>query len=463
MKAKTFYVCSECGYQSSKWLGRCPECDAWNTFEEQTTAPEPSGKAARRAASVNAHSPGRALPLTQLDSDSNLRMSSGMSELDRVLGGGVVRGSAVLLSGEPGIGKSTLLLQISNSLATERRVLYISGEESPGQIRLRAERLGADSENLYVLAETSLENALGQVDAISPEVIVADSIQTLWTSDAVSTPGSVTQVRECAARLIALAKSRGVAVIMVGHVNKEGGIAGPKILEHMVDAVLCFEGEQRHAYRVIRATKNRFGSISELGVFEMTGIGLREVQNPSEALMAGRPKNVSGSCAVCIVEGTRPIIAEIQSLSSPTVFPSPRRTATGFDYNRLCLLLAVLEKRLGLRFSGSDVYLNVVGGLRIDEPAADLPAALALISSVKDMPLDDGLIAVGEIGLAGEIRAVSMLETRVREAERLGFTKILVPARGSELERLKSTSITPVPVKSVFEAMEAALGGAVNA
>lgn len=459
MKSKTYFVCSECGYQSAKWLGRCPDCDAWNTFEEQTTVTEPTGKAARRAAATATGSASRAMPLPQLSSDTNLRMESGMGELDRVLGGGLVRGSVVLLSGEPGIGKSTLLLQISDTFAAERKVLYVSGEESPGQIRLRAERLGAGSDNLFILAETNLDTALEQVDAIQPEVLVADSVQTLWTADASSTPGSVTQVRECAARLIALAKSRGIAVIMVGHVNKEGGIAGPKVLEHMVDAVLCFEGEQRHAYRVIRATKNRFGSISELGVFEMTGEGLREVPNPSEALMAGRPKNVSGSCAVCVVEGTRPIIAEIQSLSSPTVFPTPKRTATGFDYNRLCLLLAVLEKRLGLRFSGSDVYLNVVGGLRIDEPAADLPTALALISGVKDIPLDDGLIAVGEIGLAGEIRAVSMLESRVREAERLGFTKILVPARGSEIERIKCTSIKPVPVKSVFEAMEAALGG----
>lgn len=459
MKVKTFYVCSACGYQSARWLGRCPECDAWNTFKEEKTAPEPGVKAVRRAASAASGSSNRALPLSELSSDSNLRMLSGMGELDRVLGGGLVRGSAVLLSGEPGIGKSTLLLQISNMLASERRVLYVSGEESPGQIRLRAERLGAGSDGLYILAETNLDAALEQVDAVAPEVLVADSVQTLWTSDASSTPGSVTQVRECAARLIALAKTRGIAVIMVGHVNKEGGIAGPKVLEHMVDAVLCFEGEQRHAYRVIRATKNRFGSISELGVFEMTGEGLREVPNPSEALMAGRPKNVSGSCAVCIVEGTRPIIAEIQALASPTVFPSPRRTATGLDYNRMCLLLAVLEKRLGLRFSGSDVYLNVVGGLRIDEPAADLPTALALISGVRDAPLDDGLIAAGEIGLAGEVRAVSMLEARVREAERLGFTKMLVPARGNEVSRIKCASMKLVPVKSVFEAMEAALGG----
>lgn len=461
MKAKTYFVCTGCGYQSAKWLGRCPECDSWNTFEEETVVSEPKDKGARRPASASG-AENRALPLPQLSSDANLRMPSGMGELDRVLGGGLVRGSVVLLSGEPGIGKSTLLLQISGSIAAERRVLYVSGEESPGQIRLRAERLGVGSENLYILAETGLDAALGQVDTLNPEVLVVDSIQTLWSGEVSSTPGSVTQVRECASRLIALAKSRGIAVIMVGHVNKEGGIAGPKVLEHMVDAVLCFEGEQRHAYRVIRATKNRFGSISELGVFEMTGSGLREVPNPSEALMAGRPKNVSGSCAVCIVEGTRPIIAEIQSLSSPTVFPSPRRTATGFDYNRLCLLLAVLEKRLGLRFSGLDVYLNIVGGLRIDEPSADLPTALALISGVKDIPLDDGLIAVGEIGLAGEVRAVSMLEARVREAERLGFTKILLPARGSELERIKCTSIKPVPVKSVFEAMELALGGTVQ-
>jgi len=456
LKAKTFFVCSECGYRSSKWLGRCPECDSWNTFEEETVLPEPKEKSRLKPAPGGENI---ALPLSQISSDANLRITSGMAELDRVLGGGLVRGSAVLLSGEPGIGKSTLLLQISGSIAAKRRVLYISGEESPGQIRLRAERLGVRSDNLLVLAETSLDTSLKQIDDLCPEVIVVDSIQTLRTSEAASTPGSVTQVRECASQLITLAKSRGVAVIMVGHVNKEGGIAGPKVLEHMVDAVLCFEGEHRHAYRIIRASKNRFGSVSELGVFEMTAAGLREVPNPSEALLAGRPKNVSGSCAVCVIEGTRPIIAEIQSLASPTVFPSPRRTATGFDYSRLCMLLAVLEKRIGLRFSGSDVYLNIVGGLEIDEPAADLPTALALISCIKDIPVDAGLIAVGEIGLAGEVRAVPMLESRVREAERLGFTKIIVPARGSELGSIKAESIKLAPVKSVFEAMEAALGG----
>ncbi len=454
MKPKTTYICSACGYQTARWLGRCPDCEAWNTFEEQVAAPEPlSGKHAKRATALSSGD-SRALPLRELRSDDDMRMESGMGELDRVLGGGIVRGSVVLLSGEPGIGKSTLLLQITNMLAANRSVMYVSGEESQGQLKLRAERLGADAENLLILTETNLDSAVTQVEAVEPDVLVVDSIQTMWIESASSSPGSVTQVRECAARLITLAKTRGIAVILVGHVNKEGGIASPKVLEHMVDAVLCFEGEHRQAYRIIRATKNRFGSISELGVFEMTGQGLREVPNPSEALLAGRPKNVSGSCAVCVVEGTRPIIAEIQALATPTVFPSPRRTSSGLDYNRLCLLLAVLEKRLGLRFSGSVVYLNVVGGLRLDEPAADLPAALALISGVKDLPLDSGVIAAGEIGLAGEIRAVPFLERRVREAERLGFTKMLVPARGGDIERIKCDTISLVPVKSAFEAMD---------
>ena len=371
----------------------------------------------------------KAEKFSELELPEYLRSNTGMQELDRVLGGGLVNSSVVLLSGEPGIGKSTLLLQICSELAKKRKVLYVSGEESKGQLKLRAERLGIVGESLYLLTETDLDSVLSECERLKPDVIIIDSVQTMSSMRFASAPGSITQVRECAMSLIGYAKSAASAVFLVGHVNKEGGISGPKILEHMVDAVLYFEGERTNSYRIIRAIKNRFGSTNEIGVFEMGDKGLVEIPNPSEVVMAERPKNTSGSCAGCVMQGTRPIISEIQALVAKTVYAAGKRTADGFDYNRMCLLIAVLEKRMGLKFYENDVYLNVAGGIHLDEPSADLSIAMALISGITDRVIPDDLIAFGEIGLSGEVRAVSHIEYRVKEAVRLGFTKIVLPKK----------------------------------
>ncbi len=367
--------------------------------------------------------------LCEISADADIRTNTGMGELDRVLGGGLVSGSVVLLSGEPGIGKSTLLLQISNALAAKKRVLYISGEESGRQIKLRADRLGVVEDEVYLASETDLDAILGAIDRTNPDILIVDSIQTVYSQSSRSSAGSIAQVRECAAAFIALAKERGIAVFLIGHVNKEGGISGPKMLEHMVDAVLYFEGDRQQTYRIVRAMKNRYGSTNEIGVFDMTDRGLAEVPNPSEILLHERNEGASGNCIGCVMEGTRPLITEIQALVSPTVFPTPRRTADGFDYNRMCLLLAVLEKRLSIRFSANDVYLNIAGGIRFDEPAADLSVAIALISGILDRAVPSDLIAFGEIGLSGEVRSVSRFDMRLKEAARLGFRTLLVPKR----------------------------------
>ena len=428
---KTIYICSNCEYVSPKWLGKCPKCNSWNTLVEDVEEVSPQSSAPRRTSVVHAGE-SKAQPFGELESPSYIRSATGLSELDRVLGGGLVCGSAVLISGEPGIGKSTLLLQICDTLGKERKVLYVSGEESGGQLKLRAERLRVSGKNLYILTETNIENILSEAKKIKPDVIIADSVQTMYSDAISSSPGSVSNVKEVAMAFIGKAKTEGISVILVGHVNKEGGIAGPKVLEHMVDAVLNFEGDKRQTYRIIRANKNRFGSTNEIGVFEMTDVGLRQVENPSEMLLADRPTDVSGNCAICTMEGSRPIVAEIQALVTPTSFPAPRRTSSGIDYNRTCLILAVLEKRLGLKFSGSDVYLNVIGGLQIDEPASDLGIAMALISSLTDKKIPDTMIAFGEIGLAGECRGVSNIEQRVREAARLGFKDALLPLHNAQ-------------------------------
>ena len=459
---KTIFTCTECGSVTTKWYGKCPSCGAWNSLEEgEAPAEALAPSAAAKVRRLTPEYESEIVSFDELELPSFIRSGTGMGELDRVLGGGLVHGSVVLLAGEPGIGKSTLLLQISTSLCVddygnERKVLYISGEESQGQLKLRAKRLRVGGKSLFVLTETNVRRIMEKCDKLHPDVIIVDSIQTMYDEHVASAPGSVTQVRETALAFIAKAKNEGISVIMVGHVNKEGGIAGPKVLEHMVDAVLYFEGEKLRAYRIIRAIKNRFGSTNEIGMFEMTDEGLSEVSNPSETLLAGRPVGVSGNCAVCVMEGTRPIIAEVQALVAQTSYPSPRRTSNGIDYARMCLILAVLEKRLGYRFSANDAYLNVVGGLTIDEPAADLAVSLALISSIKDEAVADDLIAIGEVGLAGEVRAVQNFEQRVSEAVRLGFRKIIVPARNLELRAktgkpLAYDGVVIMPVKSIFD------------
>ena len=423
MKApKAMFVCRECGCTVSNWVGKCPDCMQWNTMEEEMPAATvQAGAAPKKTANVSR--------LADIEVREEIRTQTGMGELDRVLGGGLVDGSVILLSGEPGIGKSTLLLQISESISRTKRVLYISGEESSGQIKLRATRLGVGGDGVFLASETDLDAILGAVAKISPDVLIVDSIQTVSAANSRSAAGSIAQVRDCAAAFIALAKESGTAVFLVGHVNKEGGISGPKILEHMVDAVLYFEGDKQQTYRMIRAMKNRYGSTNEIGVFDMTDRGLLEIPNPSEILLHERNEGAGGNCIGCVMEGTRPLITEIQALVSPTAFPTPRRTADGFDYNRMCLLLAVLEKRLSLRFSTNDVYLNIAGGLRFDEPAADLSVAIALISGLLDRPVPRELIAFGEIGLSGEVRSVARTDVRVNEAVRLGFKTILLPKR----------------------------------
>ena len=447
---KRVFVCSECGHQNSRWQGQCPECKSWNTLEEQEIRTEVKNSRGKISSIGFSSEP---MLLRELDLPNYMRNKSGIGELDRVLGGGIVCGSAVLLSGEPGIGKSTLLMQISGKLCPKNKVLYVSGEESGSQIKLRAKRLGVSSDNLYVLIETNIDHIINKIDELKPDIVIVDSIQTIYDDRSVSSAGSITQVRECASKFIIKAKNTGFSIILVSHVNKEGGIAGPKVLEHAVDAVLYFEGEKRNSYRIIRAIKNRFGSTNEIGVFEMTEDGLEEVPNPSEALLSGRPVGVSGSCAVCTVEGSRPIIAEVQALCAKSVFPSPKRASNGIDYNRMYMLLAVLEKRMHLQFSQNDIYLNVIGGLKVDEPASDMAVALALISSIKDKPVPENIIAIGEIGLAGECRSVPNLEQRISEAVRLGFDTIVIPKR-SDIKKLKTNGgIRFIPVSSIFEAL----------
>ncbi len=450
---KTVYICSECEYESPKWLGRCPRCGAWNTFVEDVVEKEPAaGNTVTRTSALHAGE-SHAAPFSELTAPDYMRTETGLAELDRVLGGGLVTGSVILLSGEPGIGKSTLLLQICDTLGADKTVLYVSGEESRGQLKLRAERLGVSGDHLYILTETNMEQILSEAKKIKPDVIIADSVQTMYSDKITSAPGSISNVKEVALSFIAKAKAEGISVILVGHVNKEGGIAGPKVLEHMVDAVLNFEGDRRQTYRIIRANKNRYGSTNEIGVFEMTDRGLREVPNPSEMLLADRPADVSGNCAVCTMEGTRPLLAEIQALVTPTAFPAPRRTANGIDYNRTYLILAVLEKRLGLKFSANDVYLNVIGGMHIDEPASDMGIALALISSLTDRVIPDDLVAIGELGLAGECRGVANVEQRVREAARLGFTRAIIPTHNLQ-SCADIVGIQLIPAKNVYDILK---------
>ena len=451
-KEKTVFYCTSCGNEFPKWQGQCPACKAWNTMQEHVQKPILPG----RGAAISVGGSREPVRLQEVTTDAEIRFSTGMGELDRVLGGGAVAGSLVLVGGAPGIGKSTLLLQICNRLCAERKVLYVSGEESERQLKLRAERIGVSPESLYILSETSLSDILQSADTIQPDVLIVDSIQTLYNENSDATPGSVSQVKECTMSLMHLSKSQGITVFVVGHINKDGAIAGPKVLEHMVDCVLYFEGDTNSSYRLLRAAKNRFGSTNEIGVFEMADTGLVEVPNPSQMLLSGRPEGASGTCVACVMEGTRPVLAEVQALVAKTSFNVPRRTADGFDFNRAALLLAVAEKRAGMKLSAFDAYINVIGGLRLDEPGADLPVVLALASSYRDKVVPHDLVAVGEVGLTGEIRTVSHLNQRLQEISRLGFTKCIIPRVNTQKLDIPN-GLTVYQVKNLAEAIEIAL------
>lgn len=443
-KTKSVYACTECGAESPKWYGRCPTCGAWNSMEEQIQAP---------AGSAVGRSEAKVQSIAHIQPNDRQRYHTGMKELDRVLGGGIVRGGLMLIGGDPGIGKSTLLLQICQYLGEEHTILYVSGEESEGQIKLRADRLGVTGEKLLVLCENDMDTVLCAIREQKPDVVIVDSIQTMNLAEVASASGSVTQVRECTSAIMRLTKRLDISTFIVGHVNKDGAIAGPKVMEHIVDCVLYFEGDRHSSYRLLRCVKNRYGSTNEIGVFEMGELGLVEVENPSMMLLSGRPLNVSGACVACTIEGTRPMLAEVQGLVSPTGFGNPRRMSTGFDYNRLSLILAVLEKRAGYLFSNLDTYVNVVGGLWLDEPAVDLPVALALISGLKDVVVASDTVAFGEIGLTGEIRAVSNADLRVSEAARMGFRRVIVPYHNLS-SIVKRDDVQVIGVKTVREAFE---------
>jgi len=485
MRARVIFVCQECGYESTKWLGRCPGCGAWNSLVEEPEAAAASGGGRSPVRAFGRSGGGlgpsalgdrpagaSAVPISDIALDETVRRDTGLAEFDRVLGGGIVPGSLILIGGDPGVGKSTLALAVAHHVAagTERRrsdaggpnagaVLYVSGEESVRQTKMRAERLGAGASGLLVLAETDLAQIAARIDEVRPSVVVIDSIQTVYRADITAAPGSVAQIRECTGDLLRIAKADGgPAVLVIGHVTKEGAIAGPRVLEHMVDTVLYFEGERHHAYRVLRATKNRFGSTNEIGVFAMSGRGLTEVPDPSALFLAERPVGASGSAVVCAVEGTRPLLVEVQGLVTRTPFGMPRRTAAGVDYNRLLLLLAVLEKRAGLHLSDHDVYVSVAGGVRVDEPAADLGVALAVASSHRDRPVDAAAVAVGEVGLGGEVRAVSQIDRRVAEAAKLGFKRVVAPrANLAGLDDLRPGGVELIAIDHVAEALERCL------
>lgn len=455
-RSKVLYVCSNCGFESSKWNGKCTNCGEWNTFEEtEPVAPvKTSSSFSQQQTSVKSLSD-KLSRLGEIGADTDVRYHTGLSELDRVLGGGLVKGSIVLIGGEPGIGKSTILLQICQFLGGEHSILYISGEESVRQIKLRADRLNVTTESLYLLSSNDVESICSTIEETEPDIVIIDSIQTMNHRQINSSPGSITQVRECTNLFMHTAKKLEIPIFIVGHVNKDGAIAGPKVMEHIVDAVLYFEGERHLSYRLLRAVKNRFGSTNEIGVFEMMDSGLRQVENPSEMLLSGRPINVSGTCVACIMEGTRPILAEVQVLATKSGFASPRRVTTGFDYNRMAMLVAVLEKRAGLFFGTLDIYLNIVGGFKLDEPAGDLSVALALQSSLLDKPVDEKIIAFGEIGLGGEIRSISHVPNRIREAERMGFEVCILPKQSMKGINPASYKMRIIGVSNIKQAFAA--------
>lgn len=447
-KIKSVYICSECGYESPKWYGKCPGCDNWNTMNEEIKETVKSSSSINKRVSTYS----KPVSINEINTEDEQRYDTGFKELNRVLGGGIVKGSLILLGGDPGIGKSTILMQICKNL-NELNVLYVSGEESKRQLKLRADRLDVVNSKLSVITETDVEIVCEQIKSEKPDLVMIDSIQTMMISQLSSSAGSITQVRESTNLIMRTAKDYDIPVIVVGHVNKEGSIAGPKVLEHIVDTVLYFEGDKQMSCRILRAVKNRFGSTNEIGVFEMTDKGLIEVENPSQMMLSGRPKGVSGTCVTCSLEGTRPILTEIQGLAAQSSYGNPRRMSTGFDYNRLSMLLAVLEKRAGYYFNNMDAYVNIVGGLRIDEPAADLAICMALISSLKDTPVLETAVAFGEVGLAGEIRSVSQAQQRVNESVRLGFTKIILPYHNAK--NISCSEAEIIGVRNIRQAFEA--------
>lgn len=440
-RSKILYQCQSCGHSSPKWLGKCPDCGAWNSFTEE-----------QRVAKLTRQTTAEPVVLSEISASTGVRYSTGIKELDRTLGGGVVMGSVVLIGGDPGIGKSTIILQSLKGLTKLGKVLYVSGEESPEQIKIRADRLNINSDDIILLPETSLEGIISVAQKIDPKVIIIDSIQTIFSLELPSAPGSVGQIRECATKLMFMAKKNNIPLFIIGHVTKEGAIAGPKVLEHIVDTVLYFEGDKGNPFRILRAVKNRFGSTNEIGVFEMQGSGLKEVDNPSELFLSERPENVPGSVVTVSLEGTRPLLVEIQALVTASSFGVPRRTAIGVDYNRINLLVAVLDKRLGLHLGGMDIYVNVVGGLKIDEPAIDMGIAAAIASSFKNRIIEAGTFTFGEVGLSGEMRAISQAETRIKEAAKLGFKKGVVPSNNTG--RVKGSDIEIIGVKNVEEAIQ---------
>ena len=445
-KNKTVFVCSSCGYESPKWLGKCPACNEWNTFYEEKVVSSSKGSVGKSKEIA------KPIELNKIEGKTDLKISTGFNELDRVLGGGLVNGSLILLGGEPGIGKSTLILQICDKIKTDGKILYISGEESGEQIKLRADRLGVKKDNLLFLSETNIENIESNILSITPKLVIIDSIQTMFSEEITSAPGSVSQVREITARIMRTCKENSITTILIGHVTKDGNIAGPRVLEHMVDTVLYLEGERYFSYRMLRGVKNRFGSTNEIGMFEMQNEGLVEITDPSKVLISDSGENPAGSVIIATIEGTRPLLVEFQALTTPTVYGLPRRTANGIDYNRLAVLIAVLEKKVGINLGNQDVYLNVVSGLKINEPAIDLGIIAATVSSFKNIPIDKKTVVLGEVGLTGEIRSVNLIGKRIKEAEKLGFKKCIIPESNKKLLK-ESYKLDIIGVSNVNEAM----------
>ncbi|CAN5456688.1 DNA repair protein RadA [soil metagenome] len=452
-KVKSKYVCQNCGFVTAKWIGKCPECQLWNTLVEEVEIIDKRKNYSNRNGSSKLAAGSNLQLISEIEKQTDKRIETGITELDRVLGGGIVSGSVIMIGGDPGIGKSTLMLQLAEKIV-DKKILYVSGEESAQQIKLRCDRLGFQLENFYILSETNLEIVSSVIESLSPDIIVVDSIQTVYRPELESTPGTVAQLRESTSLLINIAKTKNIPIFIVGHITKEGMIAGPKILEHIVDVVLQFEGERTHSYRVLRGIKNRFGSTNEIGIFEMTHLGLKEVLNPSEVFLSQRNYGASGCVISSAIEGTRPILIEVQALVTPTSYGIPQRTAMGIDYKRLSILIAVLEKKSGIQLSKADIFLNIAGGVRIDEPAIDLASAMSIISSFRDIPVDSETVVLGEIGLSGEVRTISYIDRRINEAAKLGFKKILIPKSNSKKLFGVNKAIEVIPVENIREAVE---------